>query len=358
LGKLKSAGDRDGCLCANKDEPMTLSYKAGLATAALAVAAFAPTAIAGDMNHGGGRGGSVKDRGQVYEPAPMQHLSRGAAGNCYFRGDLGYSVSRDPSVKWAVTNSAGSFNSAAATAAGATGTYDPVTNVYTAGAGDPVGFDPTAFYSVTNTYVGDTVSQTSMENAWFGGVGIGCGSGSRGLRGEVMLGYTGHRKIDGQPLIYQGPAPALGVAPAPVLDDPLHAGVKSYTAMFNGYYDLGNWGGITPYIGAGVGMSHNTMSEVYFTDNVNLPNKIQGDSRLSLAWSLNAGFGWQVSDRAILDFGYRYMNYGKANSGIIDSAGFVNPMVRVDDLAAHEFKVGLRYHFGAGEAPQAYQPMK
>jgi opacity protein-like surface antigen len=74
-----------------------------------------------------------------------------------------------------------------------------------------------------------------------------------------------------------------------------------------------------------------------------------------------AGIGWQVTDRAVLDLGYRYMNYGKANSGVIDSAGFVNPMVRIDDLSAHEVRVGLRYHFGSSNAccdAPAYQPMK
>jgi opacity protein-like surface antigen len=342
---------------------MTISYKAGFATAALAVAAFASTANAADLG-GGRRGGSIKDSGSRYEPqAPMaHHMPRGPAGNCYFRGDLGYSVSRDPSLTWAVSNGGWNWNQAAATAAGATGTYDAATNTYTAGAGDAVGFDPNNYWNQTSTYVGDSVSNTSMENAWFGGVGIGCGSGSRGLRGEFMLGYTGHRKIDGQPLNYNaaGAQPVIGVIPAPVppFVDPLHTSVKSYTGMLNAYYDLGNWGGMTPYVGAGVGLSHNVMSEVYFTDNPFLTNKIQGDSRLSLAWSLMAGVGYQVSDRAILDFGYRYMNYGKANSGVIDSAGFVNPMVRVDSMSAHEFKVGLRYHFGAGEAPAAYQPMK
>lgn len=336
---------------------MNISLKAGLATAALAVAALTSPLAAADLGGYGNRG-SIKDRG--YEPSPMAHHNRGPAGNCYFRGDVGYSVSRDPSVKWAVTNNSATFDAVAATTAGATGTYDPLTNVYTAGAGDPVGFDPTAFYSTASNYIGDSVTGTHMDNAWFGGVGIGCGSGSRGFRGELALGYTGHRKIDGQPLIYQGPAPLLGIAPAPVLDDPLHTGVKSYTGMVNAYYDFGQFGGITPYLGAGVGVAYNRMSEVYFTDNVNLPNRIQGDSRLSLAWALMGGIGWQVSDRAILDLGYRYMNYGKANSGVIDSAGFINPAVRVDSLSAHEFRVGLRYHFGSNaccDAP-AYQPMK
>ncbi len=72
-----------------------------------------------------------------------------------------------------------------------------------------------------------------------------------------------------------------------------------------------------------------------------------------------AGIGWQVTDRAVLDIGYRYMDYGKAQSGKVDSAGFVNPVVRIDDMTAHEFKVGLRYHFGGGccDAP-ASAPMK
>ena len=73
-----------------------------------------------------------------------------------------------------------------------------------------------------------------------------------------------------------------------------------------------------------------------------------------------AGIGWQLTDRAILDLGYRYMDYGKAQSGKVDSSGFANnPRVFIDDMRAHEFKVGLRYHFGNGEVAQsAYQPMK
>jgi opacity protein-like surface antigen len=322
--------------------------------AALAVAAFASTAMAADL---GGSRGSIKDSG--YEPAPMAHVQRGPAGNCYFRGDIGYSVSRDPHMKWAVTNSAGSFDAAGAAAAGATGTYDAATNVYTAGAGDPAGFDARQFYTVVSNFIGDSVSNTSMDNAMFGGVGLGCGSGSYGIRAEVMLGYTGHRKLDGKPLDYNG-VPVLGTVVAPVTEDPIHAGIKSYTLMVNAYKDLGNFNGLTPYLGAGVGLSYNKMSDVYFTDNPFLTNRIEGDSRLSLAWSLMAGVGYQVSDRAVLDFGYRYMNYGKAQSGSIDSAGFINPILRVEDLSAHEFKVGLRYHFGGAAccAQQSYQPMK
>ena len=56
---------------------------------------------------------------------------------------------------------------------------------------------------------------------------------------------------------------------------------------------------------------------------------------------------YQLSERAIMDVGYRYIDMGKAKSGRVDSAGFVNPRVVFDDIAAHEIKVGIRYHFGS-----------
>ena len=87
-------------------------------------------------------------------------------------------------------------------------------------------------------------------------------------------------------------------------------------------------------------------------------NRIEGNSRLSMAWSLMAGIGYQVSERAILDVGYRYMDYGKAVSGKVDNTNSINPAVRINDITAHEVKIGLRYHFGATDAMPAYQPMK
>jgi opacity protein-like surface antigen len=298
---------------------MTFTTKAattliGLASATLAVASSLTPVSAADLN--GPHGGSIKDSGYA---APM-HAPRGPSGPCYFRSDLGYSLSRNPDLSW------------------------PVSSGVTAAGPPPV---------TTYTYVGDSVSKTKMDNAWFGDVGIGCGMGSYGIRGEVMLGFHGDRKIQGEPLTYTKPA-----APATPVTDPLHTSMKSYTMMFNGYKDLGNFNGVVPYLGAGVGVAYNKMSEVYFTDNPSLVNRIEGQSRASLAWSLMAGIGWQVSDRAILDLGYRYMDFGKANSGRVDNAGFVNPTVHLDHAGAHEVKVGLRYHFGAGAETASYQPMK
>jgi opacity protein-like surface antigen len=307
---------------------MTFHLKTGLASAALAaVAAIASTANAADL--GGYRGGSIKDGGYA-QPAP----AFGGIGNCYFRADVGYSWSRNPDIKFPVGDTVNTYD--------ATGT---------------------TLLSSTYTQTGSNVADTSLENTWFGEGGFGCGSGSHGVRAEMMFGVHGDRKLDGKPGNYTvtniitaaPPAPA----PAPI-DDPLHSSIKTYTAMVNVYKDLGKWGQVTPYVGAGIGLAYNQMNETYFTQTTTLHNRIAGDNDLSLAWSLMAGIGYQISDRAILDVGYRYLDMGKITSQRHDNAGFVNPRVTVDDIAAHEFKIGLRYHFGASDccAQPTYAPMK
>jgi opacity protein-like surface antigen len=247
----------------------------GLATAALAAAGcLSAPALSADLY-----GGSIKD-----PPVLMS-----SPGHCYIRGDVGYSWSQDPSARFTQT-----------------------------AAGPPP------------LFVTDSAS-ASLANSWMGGAGLGCGSGSRGIRGELMFDWHGDRDLK-------------GTLAAP-LGGTMSSGVKSYTLMFNGYYDLGSYRGFVPYVGAGVGLAHNQMDAVSFTA---LPNVIGGDDRWSLAWSLMTGVGYQVSDRVTLDLGYRYIDMGKAQSGTIDNLGFSNPRVRIDDIAAHEFKVGLRFAFGGG----------
>lgn len=294
---------------------MKFTLKAGIALAALTGAvAMTGSTFAADLG-GAPRGGSIKD-GYM---EPMPQVVRGPAGPCYFRADVGYAKSGDADISWAQA--------------------------------DPITLD----------YITSDVRTLNFDNGWFGEVGAGCGSGSRGLRGELMFGIHGSRKIEGEPATawYGYDHDGDPLTPVQPEDDPLHTSVKSYTMMFNAYKDLGNFGGLTPYVGAGIGASYNKTDDVYFTGNPSLVNRIHGDSDLSFAWSLMAGVGYQVSDRAILDFGYRYLDLGSAGSQNGDSAGNWNPRVSIDDLTSHEFKVGLRYHFGGNDCcAQQYVPMK
>jgi opacity protein-like surface antigen len=292
--------------------------QAGIASTALVLAAAAAMPVsAADL--GGPRGGSIKD-GYV-APMPMS----APAGPCYFRGDVGYSWSQAPNVKWPVHN-------------------DTVTRVDD-GSGNLIEV------SRTSTFVTDEVNDVSLDNTWLAEAGVGCSfGGSRGWRIEGMLGYHGRRDLTGTPgtytITYNDPTPP---PPPDTYDDPMHSNIKTYTAMINAYKDLGNYGGFVPYIGAGVGVAYNMMDGVYFTGNPNLTNTIHGKNDISLAWALMAGVGYQLSERTILDVGYRYINMGSASTERHDNAGFVNPRVTVDDIAAHEVKVGLRYHFGGSD---------
>ncbi len=250
----------------------------GLATAALTTAVcLAAPAFAADLY-----GGSVKD-------VPVVMAS---PGHCYFRGDVGYSWSRNPDVKFTQT--------------------DPVTSVFLTEA-----------------------ASASMDDAWLVGGGLGCSAGPRGLRGELMLDWRGDRDVRGTLAAPSGAAFATSV--------------QSLTLMFNAYYDLMQFGGFTPYVGAGVGVAHNDLGSVTFTGDPTLSNTLNGADKWSLAWSLMAGVGYQISQRVTLDLGYRYIDMGDVRSSRVDSSGFNgNPPLRVDDLTAHEFKVGLRFAFGGG----------
>lgn len=323
---------------------MKSTLKAGIALAALTGAvAMAGSTNAADL--GGPRGGSIKD-GYV---EPMPQVTRGPAGPCYFRADVGYSKSNDPSARWAVTEN----------------TFDGADVDGDGFADGDANFDGIIDANeIVNSFLGDRVSNTSLDNSWFGEIGAGCGTamGGRGFRGELMFGVHGSKKFDGEPLFYSpGPTPGdpTGTPPPAVYDDPMHTSIKSYTAMINLYKDLGTFGNLTPYVGAGIGASYNMASDFYFTDNPALTNRIRGDRDLSFAWSLMAGVGYQISDRATLDIGYRYLDLGSAGSENGDNAGNWNPRVSIDDLTSHEIKVGLRYNFGASDCcAQQYIPMK
>lgn len=322
---------------------MTTTLKAGAALAALAAAALTLTAPvqAADL------GGSIKD-GYV---SPMPEIVRSAAGPCYVRGDLGYSWSTEPKITWPVNS-------------------DTITGYF-------IDNDTNNDFVVTDhtsTHITDAVTNTSRDDGVFGEIGAGCtlfgsAQSGRALRAELMVGFRGNRKIDGEPGIYtrdyvviEDPnVPAVPPdhpdQPDGPIEDPLHTSLKSYTLMVNAYKDLGRYGNFTPYVGAGVGVAFHDVGETYFTGNYDLLNRIEGDESVSFAWALMAGVGYNISDRAILDIGYRYIDMGDAKSGRVDSAGFVNPQVDIEDLTAHEIKIGLRYHFGSDNCC-AYAPMK
>jgi len=74
-------------------------------------------------------------------------------------------------------------------------------------------------------------------------------------------------------------------------------------------------------VGAGVGLSLQQDGRRLFTGNPALLNVIDGDSRWSLAWSLMAGVGYQISDRVTSISATATSTWATAESGTIDNAG-------------------------------------
>jgi opacity protein-like surface antigen len=246
-------------------------------------------------------GGSIKDG---YGAAPGYAQPAAPVGPCYFRSDVGYSWSRTPDATYV-------------------GNVDP------------------------------TVYGESMSNGGLIEAGLGCAMGSRGFRAEMMLGAREERTFKGH---YTDFTPVVPVDPT------LTTHVKSYTMMFNAYRDLGKMGGFVPYVGAGIGWAYHKVGDVTSDFNGGCGGCVQfGEDKLSFAWALMAGVGYQISDRAILDIGYRYIDMGLARSSHADSNLGWNPRLEIDDQRAHEIKIGLRYHFGTdccSAQPVAYAPMK
>jgi opacity protein-like surface antigen len=131
----------------------------------------------------------------------------------------------------------------------------------------------------------------------------------------------------------------------------------STTFLLNGYVDLGNWYGVTPYVGAGVGMAQNRLTS--YTGQVTCIEASCGDptpgasyplgpqgltfipskTDRNLAWALMAGAAIDVGSGFKIDLGYRYLNFGDARTGL-DAFGVGTKLKNLD---SQEVRIGARY---------------
>ena len=148
-----------------------------------------------------------------------------------------------------------------------------------------------------------------------------------------------------------------------------YTGKKSeWLFLANGYYDIGTWHGITPFVGAGLGTSRNTFHSfrdagiAYGTPNdlaTAFPTLAYADaaSTWNFAWALHAGLGFQVNDNVALELGYSFVHLGSVQSGDIiafdGTNNIYNPMI-FNNLTSHDLKLTLRYEF---DKNYGYQPI-
>jgi opacity protein-like surface antigen len=134
-----------------------------------------------------------------------------------------------------------------------------------------------------------------------------------------------------------------GDRPDPLYTVRDHADLESTTYLLNAYLDLGNWSGITPYVGAGVGVASNRMTNSMRDFELN--GVLVGQSNLprytatNFAWALMAGLSADVGSGFKIDVGYRYTHLGDARTRLDG----VQAGIRTKDIDSHEFRVGARY---------------
>ncbi|MEO3389199.1 outer membrane beta-barrel protein [Mesorhizobium sp. CAU 1741] len=131
-----------------------------------------------------------------------------------------------------------------------------------------------------------------------------------------------------------------------------YSGKKSeWLLMANAYADLGEFYGIVPYVGAGLGASRNTIHsfrDAGLDPATNAPTLAYADaaSEWNLAWALHAGIGIKATDRLTIDLGYSFLNLGDARSGDIvtyDGTNAIDNPMHFEDITSHDFKLGVRY---------------
>ena len=207
---------------------------------------------------------------------------------------------------------------------------------------NPLGGNAPAFSRVFSS-VGD-----------FGIIGFGVGyQFNNWFRGDV----TGEYRFSSG---YKTGNTYTAFCPSAFCLDSYNGNFSSAVFLANGYVDLGTWYGVTPFIGAGVGVARHKLASL--TDAGNGFGFAQDSVNTNFAWALHAGVGYSVTQNLKLEFSYRYLNSGTFKSnpilcGDLSSCFFEQQSFKV---ASHDFRVGMRWMIGGGEtyapAPAYYAP--
>jgi len=180
---------------------------------------------------------------------------------------------------------------------------------------------------------------------------FGIGAGYRfnnWFRADITGEYRGNANFHGLDIVsFNG---------AVIGTDDYRASKSEWLILANGYVDLGTWWCITPFIGAGVGTSRNTISN--FVDvNALAPTVAFAPtaSKWNFAWAVHAGVAYKVNPSLTLELAYRYVDLGDGvTGGLTDFAGFTRGRtMQFKDITSHDLKFGVRWNL---DNPPVYQP--
>jgi opacity protein-like surface antigen len=158
------------------------------------------------------------------------------------------------------------------------------------------------------------------------------------------------------------------------------ANISSTIALANGYVDLGEWRGITPFVGAGLGFAQNRFSGIANPGFAYLGPGSTGSPTggymgngvsNNFAWALMAGLDFSVTRNLKLELGYRYLNYGTLKTGPSNcfngtaagggfsaaACGGAHFVGQTNRLASQDLRLGLRWLLSAAPSHPAPRPL-
>lgn len=184
-----------------------------------------------------------------------------------------------------------------------------------------------------------------LDNSFSFGGGIGY-QVTKHLRTDLTLDYFSSADFNGTT------TGACGVNPAPnscVSTDT--SSLSALSVMANAYIDIGTYGRVTPYVGAGIGATY-----VKWGDLTNIAcDPATNPIACDLAVVHGGGKGWRATGALMVgasidvtcnvkaDVGYRYRH---VEGGRMFEYAALNGPGDNDSLSSHEARIGLRYAIG------------
>src|SRR6202142_670491 len=202
----------------------------------------------------------------------------------------------------------------------------------------------------TLNVTGPSYTGTGLSGAGTWDVGV-CYAFNNWLRGDITAEYRNAASLKGS--VY-GQFSAFGGTFSDV--DNYSANLSSLVFLANAYVDLGTWWCLTPFIGAGVGTARNMLSGVQ--DQGIISSGFQGfgytssnSAQWNLAWDVTAGLTYNVNEYLKVDLSWRYLNMGSPQTSVVNcqnTSPCVGAFYTLQNTSAQDFRVGLRWMFGAG----------
>ncbi len=286
-------------------------------------------------------GGSYSDIGiktyrdapaAVPVPAPVP-VPVGPA-SWYLRADIGFGVASKPGL-----GESGSVF----------GVYD------SPGPANPVA-SPIPFGA--NSQYGSSWFDSDFSTFVAGGVGAGYNWG-RGFRTDITAEMHSKNTMTGngsyayaQYAMLPNPAPppanlyqANGATVSGKFSDTTT--LDSTIFMFNGYYDVTTWGPLTPYVGAGVGVSYNTVernrkwTETDGATTTNTEDALKTHN-YGLVAQATAGISYAFAPSILLDLNYRYM--WRQGMTVDMNVPHGTSRLTIADFNEHAIRTGVRFN--------------